>query len=83
MQTALAIVISVVLVGAYMRAQHQDKVRREARRWKPPRTTGVIQLRRPFTMDQRKWEQILSDHKAAGWRIVASNSLVNQMTLEK
>ena len=83
MGTLLAVLIGGALAVAYLRNQRQARLHRERHRWDPPAGQGVIQLQRPFSMGQQQWNKVLSDHKAAGWCIVASNPLVNQMTLEK
>jgi hypothetical protein len=59
------------------------KAEQKRHRWDPPKGSGVIELRRPFTMPQVEWHRILSAHKRAGWHIVSENPLHNIYTLEK
>jgi hypothetical protein len=79
METALAILIAVVIVWLYYRA----KRRARKARWQPPAQPGVRQLHRPLDMPTARWEAILTTWSKAGWHVVANNPLVNTVTLEK
>jgi hypothetical protein len=75
-------ILLVGLVGLLFYVSVKEKRRARRARWQPPTQPGVRQLRRPFDMPQARWDAILTEWSKAGWHVVASNPLINQVTLE-